>query len=177
MCGWGFERQTIFSAWNVDTREWEQIAWSGTCDSQCDQIGIFLKFFATNFRSKSSHNILATIWATLKSISLSWQQFGQLWIKFGLLFIAPSGHTACEASFCARASEGVRENVRVKQADKSACEMSVAWKSVVCVNRWGRIQSFWIASFGAKFKFFFIKRTLEHFFHSFEPFLCKNFGN
>ena len=83
--------------------------------------------------------MLGDFLATLKGITfrvkVTAASFWVAFIKFGLLFIAPSGHTACEASFCARASEGVRENVRVKQADKSACEMSVAWKSVVCVNR------------------------------------------
>ena len=60
--------------------------WSSIFLQQWDKIGLFQKFLAANFLSKNSLNTLATIWATLKSIThqykLSWLQFGQIWATF-----------------------------------------------------------------------------------------------
>ena len=67
--------------------------WSSIFLQQWDKIGLFQKFLAANFLSKNSLNTLATIWATLKSITHQYKLHGYNLDKFGLLFISTSGHT------------------------------------------------------------------------------------
>ena len=70
---------------------------------QCDQIEQFLKLLGGKFSYKSSPNIwwlLGLFWnLCFFKKKLLLLLFGQLWEKFGLLFIFTSSHTAYKGSW------------------------------------------------------------------------------